>query len=58
MVLFEDEDGHLRYRTGDDDSGEETNASIRFKLIKGHEYVLRIRLYYRNRSGETAVMMW
>jgi hypothetical protein len=34
------------------------NASIRFKLIKGHEYVLRIRLYYRNRSGETAVMMW
>jgi hypothetical protein len=58
MVLFEDENGRLRYRTGDDDSGEETNASIRFKLIKGHEYVLRIRLYYRNRSGETAVMMW
>jgi hypothetical protein len=58
MVLFEDEDGHLRYRTGDDDSGEENNASIRFKLIKDHEYVLRIRLYYRNRSGETAVMMW
>ena len=56
--MFEDEDGHLRYRTGDDDSGEENNASIRFKLIKGHKYVLRIRLYYRNRSGETAVMMW
>jgi hypothetical protein len=58
MVLFEDEDGELRYRAGDDDSGEDYNANIRFKLVKGRRYVLRIRLYYSGRSGETAVMMW
>jgi hypothetical protein len=58
MVLFEEEDGELQYRTADDDSGEDSNASIRTKLVKGHKYVLRIRLYYSERSGETAVMMW
>jgi hypothetical protein len=58
MVLFEEENGELRYRIGDDDSGEDANASFRYKLIKGHHYVLRIRLYYSDRPGETAVMMW
>jgi len=58
MVLFEDQDGELRYLTADDDSGENYNASIRIKLFKDHKYVLRIRLYYKTRSGETAVMMW
>ena len=58
MVLFEEEDGELRYRTADDDSGEDTNAQIRLKLIKGHKYVLRVRLYYAERAGETALMMW
>jgi hypothetical protein len=58
MVLFEEEEGELRYRTADDDSGEDTNAQVHLKLIKGHKYVLRVRLYYAERSGETAVMMW
>ncbi len=58
MVLFEDENGELRYREADDDSGTGYNAKIRIKLIKGHKYVLRIRLYYSNKFGETAVMMW
>jgi hypothetical protein len=58
MVLFEDVGGELRYRTADDDSGEDTNASIRTKLFSGSRYVLRIRLYYKDRSGESAVMMW
>ncbi len=58
MVLFEDEDGDLRYRAGDDDSGEDRNASLRVRLYKGRRYVLRIRLFYSHRSGETAVMMW
>jgi hypothetical protein len=31
MVLFEDRDGELQYLTGDDDSGEDSNASIRIK---------------------------
>lgn len=58
MVLFERSDGELRYRTGDDDSGEDRNASFGYRLTRGREYVLRIRLYYSWSSGETAVMYW
>ncbi|WP_230680340.1 M12 family metallopeptidase [Pontibacter rufus] len=58
MVLFEDENGELRYRTGDDDSGQDTNAFFKIKLIKGHKYLLRIRMYFNDRPQETAVMMW
>lgn len=58
MVLFEEKNGTLQYRTGDDDSGEDTNAYFRIKLIKGNNYVLRIRMYYVDRPAETSVMMW
>jgi Astacin (Peptidase family M12A) len=58
MVLFEDVNGELRYVTGDDDSGQDTNARISIKLFKSKRYVLRLRLYYAARSGDTAVMMW
>ncbi len=58
MVLFEDLNGEPRYLTADDDSGEDRNAYIRVKLIKGREYILRIRLYYASSLGETAVMIW
>lgn len=58
MVLFEEENGELRYRTGDDDSGRDSNANFKIKLFKGHKYVLRIRMYYVDRPRETAVMMW
>jgi hypothetical protein len=57
-VLFEDDAGTLRYRAGDDDSGEDRNAKLRVKLFQGRRYILRVRLYYADRSGETAVMMW
>jgi hypothetical protein len=58
MVLFEDANGEMRYRGADDDSGEERNAYMRIRLIKGRKYVLRLRLYYADRAGETAVMWW
>lgn len=58
MVLFEEENGELEYRSGDDDSGEEYNAFIHFKLIKGHKYVIRIRLYYSFEAGQTAIMIY
>ncbi|MCA2627888.1 MAG: hypothetical protein ACK4YL_02565 [Microcystis sp.] len=58
MVLFEDDNGNPRYLTADDDSGDDTNASLRVKLLKDHKYILRIRLCYSDCSGETAVMMW
>lgn len=58
IVLFEDQGGELRYKAGDDDSGTDTNAYLRVRLTKGRHYVLRIRLYYSDRPGETAVMLW
>jgi hypothetical protein len=58
IVLFEDENGELRYLAGDDDSGESFNARLQIRLLKGRRYVLRVRLYYEDRAGETAVMMW
>jgi hypothetical protein len=58
MVLFEDFKDELRYITADDDSGEDYNASVRVKLFKNSKYILRIRFYYSDRTGETAVMIW
>ena len=58
MVLFEDINGQLRYRAGDDDSGLATNARIRLRMYKGQKYILRLRLYYRFSSGNFGLMMW
>lgn len=58
IVLFEDQNGDLKYVAGDDDSGTNTNASLRVRLYKNRQYVLRIRLYFNYSAGQTAVMMW
>lgn len=57
MVLFERENGKDRYLDGDDDGGEDHNARIQAKLLKGREYILRLRMYW-NDGGATAVMLW
>ncbi len=58
IVLFEDVDGELKYRGGDDDSGEDRNAYLKLRMARGARYVLRLRLYYADHTGETAVMWW
>lgn len=58
MVLFEEIDGEPMYRAGDDDSGEEFNASFEERLFAGRTYVLRVRLYWQHRKGDFGVMMW
>lgn len=58
MVLFEDQDGDLKFVVGDDDSGQDRNAQVRVRLYAGRKYVLRIRLYLNYSAGTTAVMMW
>jgi hypothetical protein len=58
LVLFERDGGELRYQAGDDDSGEDRNATLQLKLFQGREYVVRVRLYFGQGSGETAVMLW
>lgn len=58
IVLFEDVAGSLKYLGGDDDSGEDRNAYLKLRLSRGKKYVLRLRLYYADHAGETAVMWW
>ncbi len=58
MVLFEEVNGEMKYRGGDDDSGEDRNAYLKLRLSRGKKYVLRLRLYYADRAGETGVMWW
>lgn len=56
MVLFEDQDGDLKFVAGDDDSGTSLNAEIEVRLFAGRRYVLRIRLYFNWATGQSAVM--
>ncbi len=58
IVLFEEQDGALKYLAGDDDSGENRNALLRLRLTRDKTYVLRLRMYYASFAGETAVMWW
>jgi hypothetical protein len=58
IVLFEDVNGEMKYLGGDDDSGEDRNAYLKLRLSRGKKYVLRLRLYYADHAGETAVMWW
>ncbi len=58
MLLFEEEGGQLRYLEADDDSGEDYNAKLEVKLLSGRRYILRIRLYWSDVAGDTAVMFW
>ena len=58
MVLFEDQNGDLKYVAGDDDSGTSLNAQIKVRLYQGRRYILRIRLFLNYATGETSVMMW
>lgn len=55
LVLFEDIDSEPRFLAGDDDSGEDRNASIAYKLFKGRRYIVRLRLYYPGQSGKTSL---
>jgi hypothetical protein len=56
LVLFEDINGAPRYLAGDDDSGEERNASITYKLFEGRSYIARLRLSHPGPTGKTALM--
>jgi len=58
MVLFEDQNGDLRYVDGDDDSGTPKNAQLKVRLAQGKRYVLRIRLMAKTTAGDLAVMIW
>jgi hypothetical protein len=56
LVLFEDTNGVPQMLAGDDDSGEDRNAAITYRLFSGRTYIARLRLYYPGRSGKTSLM--
>lgn len=58
MVLSVEQDGELQFRAGDDDGGEDRNASLRLRLTKGRRYVLRVRMKYTDMASPPSVMMW
>ncbi|MBF0624047.1 MAG: matrixin family metalloprotease [Magnetococcales bacterium] len=57
MVMHVQDNGQWRYLTADDDSGVDRNAKIQRRLLKGRTYQIRVRLYYSDRAGETAIMV-
>lgn len=58
MVLFEKTATEEIYMAGDDDSGTATNAKIEIRLIKGREYIIRVRLYYAQDEGSGSLMVY
>lgn len=58
LVLFEEVEGELRYRSGDDASGQDRNTLVRAKLFRGRKYVVRVRLNYSEGPGDIALMLW
>lgn len=57
IVLFEDQNGDLKYVDGDDDSGTDLNSRLVVRLYQGRRYVLRIRLYSDFSTGGTSVIL-
>jgi hypothetical protein len=58
MVLFEKTATEEIYMAGDDDSGTAYNAMIESRLIKGREYIIRVRLYYAQDEGAGSLMVY
>lgn len=56
LTLFEETPGHLQFIAGDDDSGDERNASLSVLLLKDRRYVVRARLLY-DRGGRGCTLM-
>ncbi len=57
MVLFEKTPTEEIYLSGDDDSGTDYNAKIEMRLIKGREYIIRVRLFYSGDEGVGSIMV-
>jgi len=57
VVVFEERDGTSRHLIGKDDSGEETNATIKTKMVKGRRYIIRVRIHYISSSQGVALLL-
>ncbi|HET7233131.1 MAG TPA: M12 family metallopeptidase [Longimicrobium sp.] len=58
VALFEEENGNPRFITADDDSGEDRNARLRVKLLKGRKYIVRAQVRFVDLTSPPFIMMW
>lgn len=58
LTLFEKTSDGEQFIGGDDDSGEERNAKLVLRLVKGRTYLIRARQFYSWDRGEAAVMAY
>lgn len=58
MVLFEKNGSEEIYLAGDDDSGTDFNSKIHMRLIKGREYIIRVRLFFSGLDGAGSLMVY
>jgi hypothetical protein len=58
MVLFEKNGSEEIYLAGDDDSGTDFNSKIHHRLIKGREYIIRVRLFFAGLEGAGSLMVY
>jgi hypothetical protein len=58
VALYEGTGASTTPLAEDDDSGEARNAYFKVPLTAGKKYLVRIRLYFAEAQGETAIMVW
>jgi len=57
LTVFEETETGPRFLKGDDDGGQDQNASVELKLMKGKSYVIRTRLYFNDADGDFSLMV-
>ena len=59
VTVFEElQDGSIEYRGGDDDSGEDRNALVSLRLLRGHRYIIRVMLNFDSSGGMASLMVY
>lgn len=57
LTVFEDRDGVETFLIGDDNSGPGDRAVVKLPLVAGRRYVVRLRMHYAARVGETGLLL-
>lgn len=59
LVIFEDQGkGEKNYLVGKDDSGTDNNVYVKLRLEKGKNYLIKVRILYRNPDANPVIMIW
>ena len=58
MVLFEKGKKENYYLAGDDDSGFEKNTSIEMSLVRGRDYLVRVRVMYTEEDSASGIVVF